>query len=426
MKNFRSLFTTLALALIATAATAQVKVGDNPTTIDASSVLEVESTTGGFLLPRMTEAQRDAIVSPATGLMVYNTTVPCLQVNDGTPASPEWNCISGIMAAPAEASTNGTGIVSAYGTPGCTAGSISGTMTEGEDASGTTMTIYANVTQVGTYDITAGPVNGVTFSGSGTFAATGCQEITLTATGTPTAAGNHDYSLNTTPGETVTATVAAAIGSYPAGYVHCDPANPTVVNDVTNPATGEIWMDRNLGASQVATSYTDAAAYGDSYQWGRFADGHQCRTSGTTTANATTAVPNAGNPWDGLFILETATDPDWLTSQNDNLWQGVNGVNNPCPIGYRLPTEAELEAELLSWAGTNDTGAFASPLKWTATGIRSPSDGSFAFGSNSKLGFYWSSSVLSNLAWGLSIQDSDAFNDLDFRATGAAVRCIKD
>jgi len=40
-------------------------------------------------------------------------------------------------------------------------------------------------------------------------------------------------------------------------------------------ATGKIWMDRNLGASQVATSSTDAAAYGDLYQWGRAADGHE-------------------------------------------------------------------------------------------------------------------------------------------------------
>ena len=37
----------------------------------------------------------------------------------------------------------------------------------------------------------------------------------------------------------------------------------TLTPVVTNPTTGEIWMDRNLGASQVATSSTDAAAYGD-------------------------------------------------------------------------------------------------------------------------------------------------------------------
>jgi len=39
----------------------------------ASAVLEVSSTTKGFLFPRMTETQRDAIGSPATGLLVYQT-----------------------------------------------------------------------------------------------------------------------------------------------------------------------------------------------------------------------------------------------------------------------------------------------------------------------------------------------------------------
>ena len=40
---------------------------------DASSILELESTTEGFLTPRMTIAQRDAIGTPATGLLVFAT-----------------------------------------------------------------------------------------------------------------------------------------------------------------------------------------------------------------------------------------------------------------------------------------------------------------------------------------------------------------
>ncbi len=43
------------------------------TTLDASAKLQVDSTTQGFLPPRMTDAERDAIVSPAAGLMIYDT-----------------------------------------------------------------------------------------------------------------------------------------------------------------------------------------------------------------------------------------------------------------------------------------------------------------------------------------------------------------
>lgn len=51
--------------------TAQVGIGT--ASPDASSKLDVSSTTKGFLPPRMTQAQRGAIASPATGLMVYQT-----------------------------------------------------------------------------------------------------------------------------------------------------------------------------------------------------------------------------------------------------------------------------------------------------------------------------------------------------------------
>ena len=43
------------------------------TTLDASAKLQVDSTTQGFLPPRMTDAERDAIATPAAGLMIYDT-----------------------------------------------------------------------------------------------------------------------------------------------------------------------------------------------------------------------------------------------------------------------------------------------------------------------------------------------------------------
>lgn len=52
---------------------AQVKIGDNPATIENSSLLELESISKGLLIPRMTTAQRNAISNPATGLEIYNS-----------------------------------------------------------------------------------------------------------------------------------------------------------------------------------------------------------------------------------------------------------------------------------------------------------------------------------------------------------------
>ena len=63
-----------ALLAITTLLNAQVKMGDNPNTINAASLLELESTSKGLLVPRMTTAQRDAIVTPPNGLQIYNTT----------------------------------------------------------------------------------------------------------------------------------------------------------------------------------------------------------------------------------------------------------------------------------------------------------------------------------------------------------------
>jgi hypothetical protein len=66
------------------------KLGLNSFDISPSAVLEIESTTKGFLPPRMTVAERDLIAAPAKGLTVYNTTSNLLEVNTGTSALPVW------------------------------------------------------------------------------------------------------------------------------------------------------------------------------------------------------------------------------------------------------------------------------------------------------------------------------------------------
>ena len=197
-----------------------------------------------------------------------------------------------------------------------------------------------------------------------------------------------------------------------------DPVSGQIWKDVTNPTTGEVWMDRNLGASQVATSSTDSAAYGDLYQWGRAADGHQVRTSGKTST-----LSNSDTPGHGDFI--TSNSPyDWRSPQNDNLWQGVTGTNNPCPSGYRIPTAAEWETERTSWENNNAAGAFASPLKLPLAGNRSGMNGSpHNVGSG---GYYWSSTVDGTNSNILFFSSNNAFIGNNGRAFGFSVRCLKD
>ncbi len=281
-------------------------IGINTSTPDTSAILDIESTTQGFLPPRMTTAQRDAIGGPAVGLVIYNTTTDCLNYYVG------------------------------YGW--------------------------------------------ITLCGSES--------------------------------------------RYRSGHVHCDPSDITPIVEVTNPITGKTWMDRNLGASQVATSSTDEDAFGDIYQWGRFAEGHHCRNSSVYSSGLASTASPTGNPWDGKFITTSNPPDDWLSSQDANLWQGVNGTNNPCPIGYRLPTQAEWEAERLSWSSNDEAGAFASPLKLPKAGFRGRTNGIVGV----SFGYYWSSTVSGVKSYVLFF-DSNPINGqlaVDERSQGFCVRCIKD
>jgi uncharacterized protein (TIGR02145 family) len=282
---------------------------------------------------------------------------------------------------------------------------------------------------IGTYTFSGAPQGPTTASNTGTgtsytFSYAGVSPTVYAASASlPTAAGDYTVTVTvaadgnfTSATSVATAfTIAIVTPTYPAGSVFCASGATTIV-DVTNPATGKTWMDRNLGATQVATSGNDANSYGDLYQWGRGSDGHQCRTSPTTTILSAVDQPANGN-----FIRAPS---DWRSPQNNNLWQGVNGINNPCPSGYRLPTLTELNAEEIAFSSQNAAGAFASPLKLPMAGYRNCSSGSLtAVGS---YGYYWSSAISGTYARNLDVGSSSASMNASDRAFGFSVRCLKD
>ncbi len=357
---------------------------------NSKAMLDIDAgnTSTGLLIPRLTTTQRNAITAPIPmSLLIFNTTTECFEA---------WN------------QTTTTWV--AFGCIGCTLPTqpsvIIGTspVTQGDNGVAYSVTNVAGVTYLWTY------------SGTGFSCSSGCATNSITA----------NFSGIATSG-ILTVTPSNACGLGPARTfaitVNTAPAFPCggtaiPVVDVLNPVTGKTWMDRNLGASQVATSSSDVVAYGDLYQWGRCSDGHEKRTSGTTTTLSSTNTPGHGN-----FIINGTVSPfDWRNPSNNSLWQGVSGTNNPCPSGYRIPTEFELDAERLSWSTNNSAGAFNSPLKLTTGGYREWNSAVLSFVGTS--GVYWSSTTAGTLSRFLTYSNSSSITQT-LRVFGHSVRCIK-
>ncbi|NRS87257.1 hypothetical protein HNQ02_000157 [Flavobacterium sp. 7E] len=81
---YKSLITSLFLFFLFFANLTVAQVGIGTVTPDATAVLDVSSTTQGMLTPRMTTTQRNAITTPANGLMVYDTTLKSFYYYDTT------------------------------------------------------------------------------------------------------------------------------------------------------------------------------------------------------------------------------------------------------------------------------------------------------------------------------------------------------
>ncbi|MEI2748920.1 MAG: hypothetical protein V9E88_09205 [Ferruginibacter sp.] len=104
-------------------ASAQMKIGDNPSTISPGSILELESTSKALTLPRMTTTEMQAIPSPLNGMIIFNTDSNCIylyksnnvwaSINPDTNAAVSWPYHSNNQAVGTNG--NGQGIISLTG-----------------------------------------------------------------------------------------------------------------------------------------------------------------------------------------------------------------------------------------------------------------------------------------------------------------------
>jgi hypothetical protein len=215
--------------------------------------------------------------------------------------------------------------------------------------------------------------------------------------------------------------------------------NGITYGTVISPYTGRVWLDRNLGALQVCTSFDDEDCYGDYYQWGRGVDGHEDSMSTVLSPplNLATNVNNVGHGnfisiGDFGFASQDWVDPDnlFLDLRMSN-WAKTNGTSI-CPKGYRVPTAIELLNELLyleSAEISNRLDAFNSFLKLPVAGFRYDRDGSLFF--LAEQGSLWTNTRTNHtpdsftntiILW----NQYEARQFYRTRAIGHTVRCIKD
>jgi len=198
-------------------------------------------------------------------------------------------------------------------------------------------------------------------------------------------------------------------------------------------ADGNIWIQQNLGSDVVANSQTDATAFGDLFQFGRWDDGHQLRTSQTNTT-----LPEPNNPGglnggsDSFFTgsQEWWSNPAITDSWNANTPAEATATNgcDPCKaLGeqWSIPTQTEWQKIIADENINNIATAYESNLKLTVAGSRLGDDGDFNF--TGQRGYYWSKTPSNNADFVKYLYYSNFIVNPDAgsaRSQGLSVRCL--
>ncbi|MFZ4521938.1 MAG: hypothetical protein ACOYNC_09540 [Bacteroidales bacterium] len=379
------IFLLITLLCAGTILHAQVAISTDNSAPDNSAMLEVKSTTKGFMAPRMTFVQRNAIVNPAVGLMVV-----CTNCNaDGTELisiylGGKWQNISwtcDIPLAPVEGAhlQMNTQITWNWNAMPITTG-----------YKWSTSNNYATATNMGT--ATTKTETGLTQGTNYTryvwaYNACGHSDSTI-ITG-----------LAMTCGEPFTKT-------HTAGAIA--PVNKTVTyGTVTNipGETSKCWITRNLGAAQQPGSWDDDTEASAGWYW-------QFNRMQGYKHDGTNRTPNSA------WINDISEDLDW------------ESTNDPCTLllgsPWRIPT-------LTEWTNVDAAGIWESSFEPFTSGLRihAPgyltSNGSFLV-NRGQFGYYRSSKQFSSTnGWLLWIGSSYCYVTKNFdKSFGSSIRCLRE
>ena len=451
---------TIAILFFASTAYAQVGVGVAAENIHPSAEMEVKSTNKGFLPPRMTKAERDAIVAPAAGLLVYQTDGDAnnptgLYFFDGT----VWKNGLGVKGDKGESGgslpsgttlgemkywdgtswnsitpgNNGQGLTICDGVPTWTTGGIclgkigslscestklTGSLIENTPVNAVTISIVYSGGNGGSYSsqsVTSTGVVGLTATlQAGTFS-NGNGNLIFIVSGTPSAAGNAFFSLNIAGKEcTVSILVQQSIGK-PGTSITDIQGNSYKTVYIGN----QQWMAENLRVSK----YND----------------------GTNIQQYTfDSVPKTVGVW-SIYNNDITNNVKYGKLYN---WYVVspitNGNKNVCPTGWHVPTDADWtvlidylggeivaggkmkEAGTTSWNSPNASASNISLFTGLPAGIRNPRGYCYYI---SSIGFFWSATEsATDSAWisSLNADVASVIKVSDSKKNGVSIRCIKD
>jgi uncharacterized protein (TIGR02145 family) len=190
--------------------------------------------------------------------------------------------------------------------------------------------------------------------------------------------------------------------------------------------------------------------YGDLYQYGRKADGHQIRTTSTVSGPVPTDADGqvaSGHAAYGKFIFNNTLHPyNWRGSLRNDLWnRGSESSpqkyvgNDPCPPGWRVPTRTEFEAVAdaglntrSAWFSSPTPGFLLRPAGTSENTIFLPAAGYRGYNTGVLLsvgtqGYYWNSSVSAVYSYSASdlfFESTRIGVGSAYRAMAHSIRCV--
>lgn len=371
------------LLLLVTVTFTQAQVGVGTTTPHASAKLEVSSTTQGFLPPRMTTAQRNTISSPATGLIIFNTTSNVLNIYfSGAWYQLSSSVVPGSITTLVTASPTNNGSLSSGTAASGVSSVVSYTGGNGESHAG----------QI----VTSTDVTGLTATLSASTFAVGDGALTYNITGTPASDGTASFALNiggqtgTLTRNVVASTPSIVIGAQQWMQKNLDVTtyrNGDPIPEVTDPSA---WAGLTTGAwCWYNNDAANGTIYGKMYNWYAVADSRGLCPSG----------------W------HVPTDVEWTAMETT--------LGGSSVAGGKIRTTS---SEWIQITGANNSSGFSG----LPGGLRNSSGDFFNVRYNT---YWWSATVGSSetaFSRYLERYDGVSYRFNFSKINGFSVRCLKD